>query len=178
MKNLLFLFTLLFVSCFGGERPNKVRAMKVLEYNVEIDAPSDIVYNVMIDKDHFKEWVAVFGPDSFYEGSWEKGRKIIYKSPDESGNIQGMISSIKENIPNKEIFVQPIGIVQDGVEVYSGDKTKDLDKSFENYLFIDNGDGTSVLKIEVAVYEELEDYFNDTWPKSLMVIKRISESSK
>ena len=178
MKNLLFLFTLLFVSCFGGERPNKVRAMKVLEYNVEIDAPSDIVYNVMIDKDHFKEWVAVFGPNSFYEGSWEKGRKIIYKSPDENGNIQGMISSIKKNIPNKEIYVQPIGIVENGVEIFSGDKTKDLDKSFENYLFTDNGNGTSELRIRIAVYEELEDYFNDTWPKALKVVKRISETSK
>jgi len=175
MKNPLIFLVLLLFGCSNGERPNKVRKMKVLEYSINIEAPSSTVYNTMIDKNHFKEWVAVFSPNSYFEGSWEKGRKIIYKSPDQNGQIQGMISRITKNIPNKEIYIQPIGIVENGVEIFSGDKTKDLGKSFENYLFVDKGNSISELNVRVAVYEELEEYFNKTWPKAIRVVKTISE---
>lgn len=178
MKKILFIAVLFLFSCSNGERPNQVRKLKTLGYTVKIEASSEIVYNVMIDKDHFKNWVAVFGSNSYYEGSWEKGRKIIYKSRDENGNIQGMISSITENIPYKEIYVQPIGILENGIEIFSGDQVKDLNKSFENYLFLDNGNGTSELKVIVSVYEELEDYFNKTWPQAMKAIKEIAENAR
>jgi len=175
MKNILLLFALILTACSNGERPNKIRKMETVGYSVNINASPETVYNTMIDKEGFKKWVAVFGANAFYEGSWEKGRKMIYKSPDEKGQMQGMISTIKENIPYKEIYIQPIGILENGMEIYSGEKVKDLNKSFENYLFIDNGDGTMTLKVNVAIYEELKDYFNTTWPKALKVIKEISE---
>jgi hypothetical protein len=148
--------------------------MKHLQFNIEINATAEKIYSFMIDEDGFEEWVAVFSPGSYFEGSWEKDGKISYLSPDENGDIQGMISVIQKNIPNKELFIKPIGVIQNGQEILEGDMVEGLDEAYENYLFQQN-DNATLLTIKVAVYEELVDYFNDMWPKALKKIKEICE---
>ena len=148
--------------------------MKKLEFRIEISSPVERVYSTMIDRDHFKEWVSIFSPNSSFEGSWNKGEKIVYMAPDENGALQGMISTIKENIPYKQIYIQPYGIVENGVEIIEGDMVEGLDQSFDKYLF-NQKDKVTELKVEVAVYEELEDYFNETWPQALEKLKSICE---
>jgi len=123
----------------------------------------------MIDVNHFREWVSVFSPNSYFEGSWNKGEKIVYLSPDENGAIQGMISTIQENIPCKQIYIQPCGLVMNGIEVLEGEQVQGLEQTYEKYMSNQKGNVTE-LRIEVAVYNELEDYFNKTWPEALEML--------
>ena len=46
----------------------------------------------MIDENYFKEWISAFGSNFYFEGSWNKGEKIVYLSPDENGVLQGVIT--------------------------------------------------------------------------------------
>ena len=126
--------------------------MITLEYKIVINATVESVFATTIDKKHFSEWTAVFAPNSYFEGSWEKGNTLYYKCPDENGEIQGMINTIKNHIPNREIFIQPIGIIENGVEIMSGEKVKDLDLTYEIYRFTKLGNRTEV-KIIVSALE-------------------------
>lgn len=148
--------------------------MKILEYKVNINSQIKTVYATTIDKKHFSEWTAIFAPHSYFEGSWEKGGILKYQCPDEEERIQGMINRIKQNIPNEEIFIQPIGIIENGVEIMSGEKVKNLDKTYEIYRFTKIGPKTEV-KIIVSALDKHEQYFNETWPKALEKLKAICE---
>lgn len=148
--------------------------MRILEFSIKINAPVDHVYQTMVDKNHFKQWISAFGAEFSFKGSWGKGEKIIYLAPDENGVMHGMISHIKENIPNEQIFVQPCGILENGQEILEGEKVHGLNQSYEKYTFDQQGDITTVT-VETAVYEDLEDYFTETWPQALDKLKAICE---
>ncbi len=79
-----------------------------LKFDIEINAPVDKVYHNMIDEEPYKEWTKVFNKDSHYKGSWEKGSKIIFIGCGENGEMGGMVSMIKENIPGKFISIEHI----------------------------------------------------------------------
>jgi len=148
--------------------------MKILQFRMDINAPVEKVYSTMIDEASFIEWISVFSPNFSYKGSWEKGKTITYISPDKNGSLNGMISRIEENIPNELIHIQPIGILEDGVEYLEGEKVEGLEEFYEKYTF-SSKDGATEVMIETAVYEELEDYFGEMWPRALEKLKAICE---
>ena len=55
--------------------------MKKLKFKVTINAPSHKVYDVMLGinkKSTYEAWTALFNPTSTFEGSWNKGNKILF----------------------------------------------------------------------------------------------------
>lgn len=150
--------------------------MKVLEFKIDINTTVENVYNSMIDDTKFIEWISVFSPNFSFKGSWNKGETITYISPDKNGSINGMISRIENNIPNQLIHIQPIGILEDGVEYLRGEKVEGLDQFYEKYTFGSNENST-IVTIETSVYEDLEDYFSVMWPRALDKLKEICERS-
>lgn len=87
-----------------------------------------------------------------------------------------MVCIIKENIPDKELYIQPCGMFQKGKEVLEGELVQGLNQTFEKYSFHQK-DGYTEVVIEAAMYEDLEDFFKETWPQALELIKTISESN-
>ena len=77
-----------------------------LKFDVNINAPIETVYSKMISKDSYSQWTAEFNPTSSFKGSWDKGSKILFVGCDAEGNEEGMVSRIKENIPNKFISIK------------------------------------------------------------------------
>ena len=60
--------------------------MQKLQFTVSIDAPVTRVYDVMLginSKSTYEQWTALFNPTSTYEGSWDKGNKILFIGVDE-----------------------------------------------------------------------------------------------
>lgn len=147
--------------------------MKKLFFKIEIPAKREAVYKAVTEANNANEWIKVFAPNSHFEGSWEQGEKLIAIDPDSQGNHQGMISLIKENIPNERIFVQPMGIVENGQPIFEGEKVKGLDEFYEIYNFNAKENGTE-LAIETVVFDDLEDYFLKTWPLALEKIKSLA----
>ena len=69
MRLFCLLFLVPFVSIAQPE-------MKTLSYSIEIEAPIEKVYSVVIDKEHFKTWTSLFGAESTFDGQWEKDETI------------------------------------------------------------------------------------------------------
>ncbi len=146
-----------------------------LKFDVEINAPVDVVYSSMISKDSYSQWTAEFDPSSSYEGSWDKGSKILFIGSDDKGNEGGMVSQIKENIPNKFISIKHLGMLKDGEEITTGEEVEKWAGGLENYYFYPNGDKTRV-EVIVDSYPEFDEFFFAAWPKALNKLKEISEN--
>ena len=55
--------------------------MNKLQFKVSINAAVTKVYDFMLgmnSKSTYEQWTSLFNPTSSYEGSWEKGSKILF----------------------------------------------------------------------------------------------------
>lgn len=106
-----------------------------LHFEVSIDASAEKVYATMLDEKKYSAWTAEFNSTSHFKGSWEKGAKILFLGDDQKGNIGGMVSRIKENIANKFVSIEHLGVIHNGKEITSGPEVSAWAGALENYTF-------------------------------------------
>lgn len=148
--------------------------MESLHFEITINAKAEKVYSTLIDQKHYTEWTSVFNPTSHYIGSWEKGSKILFLGTDQDGNMGGMASRIKENIPNKFVSIEHLGIIKNGEEITAGDDVESWAGALENYSFMQKND-TTIFAVDADSNQEFKAYFYETWPKALNKLKEICE---
>lgn len=151
--------------------------MKKLQYKISIHAPVTKVYDHMLGiskKTTHEQWTALFNPTSSYEGTWDKGNKMLFVGVDENGEKGGMVSRILENMPNKFVSVQHYGMVKAGKEITEGPEVEQWANGLENYTFTENNNTTS-LTVDLDTAEDFVGYMNETYPKALDKLKEICE---
>ena len=149
--------------------------MKKIQFKTEINAPKEKVWDTMLNDATYRQWTKSFDPNSYYEGSWQKGSKIKFLGPAENGKTSGMFSEIAENIPYEFVSIKHLGIIKDGVEDTTSEEAKSWSPAFENYTFKDNGGKTELL-IEMDADEKYSGMFNEMWPKALKRLKELCEN--
>jgi len=145
-----------------------------LRFDIYINASTEKVYQTMLGEDTYKDWTAAFHPTSSYKGSWDKGSKIYFVAEEEGSQPGGMIAIIKENIPNKFVSIQHIGVFGGGKELYSGPEVDSWKDGLENYTFQGSQDGTMLI-VQTDTNEEHKNYFEGAWPLALEKLKEICE---
>ncbi len=151
--------------------------MENLHYSITINAPVNKVYDAMLgisNKSIYEEWTALFNPTSTYEGSWDKGSKILFVGIDEEGERGGMVSEIAENIPYKFVSIRHYGLLKAGKEITEGPDVEKWANGFENYSFEENN-GLTLVNVELETIVDFVDYMNQTYPKALLKLKEIVE---
>jgi len=151
--------------------------MKKLQFKININAPVNKVYDTMLginNKSTYEQWTALFSPSSTYEGSWDKGSKILFIGINEKGEKGGMVSEIAENIPNQFVSIYHKGILMGNKEITEGPEVEKWAGGFENYTFESNNETTAVT-VDVDATGDFIDYMNQTYPKALDKLKEICE---
>jgi hypothetical protein len=151
--------------------------MKKLQFTISIKAPVSRIYDLMLginSKSTYEQWTSLFNPTSTYEGSWNKGNKILFIGVDENGEKGGMVSRIAENIPNRFVSIQHYGLLKADMEITEGPEVEKWANGFENYSFEENN-GTTTVTVELDTNEDFLDYMNQTYPKALDKLKELCE---
>jgi hypothetical protein len=151
--------------------------MKKLQFKVSINAPVSKVYAFMLgigNKSTYEQWAAEFNPTSTYEGSWDKGSKILFVGVDENGEKGGMVSKIVENILHQFVSIQHYGLLKGDQETTEGPEVEKWANALENYTFEENN-GTTTVTVDLETVEDFEDYMNENYPKALDKLKAICE---
>lgn len=151
--------------------------MKKLQFKVNINAPVTRIYDFMLginNKSTYEQWTSMFNPTSSYEGSWDKGSKILFIGVDEKGEKGGMVSRIAENIPNQFVSIQHYGLLSADKEITEGPEVEKWANGFENYTFEENN-GTATVTVDLNIIEDFLAYMNQTYPKALDKLKEICE---
>lgn len=148
--------------------------MEKIHFSINIHAPKEKVWDVMLDEESYKKWTDVFMAGSYYEGDWSEGSKILFLAPDESGKMGGMVSRIKENRKYEYVSIEHLGMVQNGIEDTSSDDVKKWAGALENYTFKENNGTTEVL-VDLDSNEEYKEMFEEMWQKALLKLKKLAE---
>lgn len=152
-------------------------ASRRLHFEISIQAPAALVYQTMLADATYRQWTEPFCPHSFFEGSWEKGSKILFVGLDKDGKRGGMVSRIKENIPNEFLSIEHLGVLDGENEITSGPAVESWAGALENYTFTEN-EGTTLVAVDLDSNEEFEAFFSETWPKALARLKELCEERR
>ncbi len=151
--------------------------MEKLQFKVNINAPVADVYDFMLgitSKSTYEQWTSLFNPTSSYEGSWDKGSKILFIGVDEKGEKGGMVSRIVENRPNQFVSIQHYGLLQGDKEITEGPDIEKWANGYENYSF-EESNGTTTVIVDLDTTEDFVDYMNEKYPPALDKLKEICE---
>ncbi len=151
--------------------------MKKIQYTIQISAPASKVYDVMLgitSKSTYERWTAAFNPTSTYEGSWDKGSKMLFVGTDEKGEKGGMVSEIADINPNRFVSIRHYGLVQGNAEITDGPEVEKWANGFENYTFVENN-GSTMVTVDLDTTDDFVDFMNETYPKALDTLKEICE---
>lgn len=149
--------------------------METLYFEIEIKAPVQKVAEVMLGEKTYNQWTAEFNPTSRFRGSWEKGSKILFIGIDKNDQEEGMVSRIKEHLPNKFVSIEHLGMLHQGEEVTSGPSVEPWKGALENYWFAETKAGTKV-SVTTDTSEAYKDYFAEAWPRALKKLKQLCEA--
>lgn len=143
-------------------------------YEVLINAPVSEVYLKMLDDRHYREWTKPFNAGSYFKGNWEKGSKILFIGCDETGKEGGMVSRIADNVRDKYVSIEHLGMYHDGKEIMEGPEVEAWRGARESYAFIPENKGTRLV-IYLDITEQHAGYFNEMFPSALQSLKDICE---
>ncbi len=151
--------------------------MEKIHFETTIHAPVEKVWDMLISDATYREWTAEFNPSgSWYEGSWEKGSKIKFFGPNSITGIPGgMTCEIAEYRPYEFISIKNLGLISDGVEIFSGPSVDAWIPGYENYTFTRIDENTTKLDIEMDTANESKEIFSELWPKALEKLKSMCE---
>ena len=139
--------------------------MKTLKFVVKIQAPAAKVWEVLWNDDTYRKWTTVFHEGSHAVSDWKEGSKILFLGP----NGDGMFSIIEKKTDNMLMVFKHLGELKNGIETAS-----DWGEARERYDLTEES-GATELTVTLDSVEEFQDYFSDTFPKALDIIKQISE---
>jgi len=146
--------------------------MKKLNFSIPINAAREKVWNVLWDDATYRKWTSVFDEGSYAVSDWEEGSKVLFLSS--SGD--GMYSSIERKIPYELMAIKHNGMVKEGKELPVDEKTKDWAGAMETYTLTEEN-GSTKLSVEIDITEDMQPYFNDTFPKALDKVKSLAEEA-
>ena len=143
--------------------------MTTLNFSITINAPKERVWEMLWNDASYRKWTAVFSEGisegSYAESDWNEGSKIKFLS----ANGDGMFSIIKKKVPNEQMIFEHQGEIKNGVETISNWAGS------EEAYYLKETNGVTELKVELDSTDDFKEYFSDTFPKALAVLKEISE---
>lgn len=142
-----------------------------MHFEIEIEAPVEQVFRLMLSDDSYREWTHPFSPGSHFLGTWEKGSKIMFLA---DNSADGMVSMIADRVDNQYISISHIGIQINGEIITSGPEIETFAGVTENYTFEDLGNKTRVI-VDLESGGKYRDHFLEIWPKALQILKEICE---
>ena len=148
----------------------KLRTMKNLTFEIEINAPADKVWNAMWEEENYKKWTAAFCEGSYAKSSWKQGERIHFLDP----NGNGMFSEISTLVPNEKMYFTHLGNIKEFEEQPLDEATKAWSGAQENYEIIKVGSLSKVL-VTLDIVDEYANFFLESFPKGLNTIKEIAE---
>jgi uncharacterized protein YndB with AHSA1/START domain len=147
--------------------------MKKLEFNINIAASRQQVWETMLGPETYKQWVNASWPGATYEGKWGKGENIKFGMDGQGGTLATPV----EFRPYEFILAKHIAVIlNDGSEDRNSDIAKTWIGTTESYSFTEKN-GTTTLTVEMLISPEWEKMAADGWPNALAALKEICENS-
>ena len=141
--------------------------MKEMEFQVEINALREKVWDTLWRDETFREWAGIIDPGTHLVGELKEGNEVQYIS----GNGYGVTSFVERLIENEFLLLRHSADTQDNGEQ---EREKEWTGGTESYSLADK-DGVTTLTTRFDVPAELVEYFSVHYPKALERVKELAE---
>jgi uncharacterized protein YndB with AHSA1/START domain len=146
--------------------------MKDLQFSIGIAGPVARVWDCMLDPLAYRDWTRAFAEGSCYEGIWAAGRRLRFL--DAQGF--GMEAIVDECVLHERLALRLVGEIKDGQPLAGSRLLRE--PAHERYVFIAVPGGGTHLVIELQSWDDgLIAFLQDTWPKALLRLKALAEST-
>lgn len=139
--------------------------MKFLEFEIQINATPEKVWETLFTQDSYKKWASAMNEGTYFEGNWEVGSIMKFLDPQNNG----MYNLVTENIRFKVLGMKHLGWILKG-EL----SPQNWEDSTLNYILEPSENGT-LLKGIVNSLDEFVEFFNSKYPQNFEHIKRLAE---
>jgi PhnB protein len=147
--------------------------VKTIKKSIDINAPKQQVWDVLVKDEYTRDWYSVFSPGSHVETDWKEGGKAVFSDHSNCG----MVAKIIANKPNEELAFEYTGFLKDGEEDYESEGAKALKGGKEIYL-LRGENGSTHLEIASDMGDEWYDSMSLAWDKALQKLKQLAEGKK
>lgn len=144
--------------------------MKQIKKSIEIKSTPKNIWEVLFIDKNYRQWASEFSKDSYAVTDWQKGSKVIFTDPSQSG----LIGTITGNKPYQFLGIEYDGQLLDGKEDYDSAIAKNIKGGIETYTLTERGD-TTELSIVCDMDETYFETMSQAWDKALKKIKDIAE---
>jgi len=146
---------------------------QTIKKSIDISAPKEKVWDVMLSDKFTRIWYAEFSEGSHAETDWKIGSNALFKDISESG----LVGKVIVNKPYEVISVEYKGIVLAGIEDYKSEGANNVKRGLETYRLKEK-EGVTHLSIECDMSEEYFDSMSSDWEKALKKVKELSEQNE
>jgi uncharacterized protein YndB with AHSA1/START domain len=143
--------------------------MTELKFSIEINASKQRVWETMWQDETFRQWASIIDPGTYMVGELEEGGEIQFISAE---NGYGVTSLVEKLRPSEFLQLRHDADTQ---EVGRKEREKQWTGGKESYS-LEEKDGITTLTVAFDVPQELEEYFQTTYPKALEKVKEFAES--
>lgn len=142
--------------------------MKELQFQVEIHASKEKVWNTLWQDETFRQWAGIIDPGTYMAGELKEGSEVQFIS---SENGYGVTSLVEKLTANEFLLLRHHADTQDDGKQ---EREKEWTGGEESYSLADK-DGITILTAAFDVPPELEEYFKLNYPKALAQVKILAE---
>ncbi|MEO6277995.1 SRPBCC domain-containing protein [Roseateles sp.] len=142
-----------------------------LEFSIAIAAPVARVWDCMFDATAYRDWTRAFAEGSYFEGSWEAGRRLRFLDP----KGFGMEAIVDERRLHEMLSLRLVGEIRDGRPL--ADSRLHAEPAHERYVFSATPTGGTHLVVHLQSWDDgFTDFLQTTWPQALQRLKALAES--
>lgn len=145
--------------------------MKTIKKEIEITAPREKVWAVLLEDTYNQDWYSLFSEGTTAQTDWIEGHKITFT--DKTGN--GIFGKIARKKPYEKLSFVYDGFVINGSEDIESPMAKEYKGSEETYRLSDQN-GNTLLSISCDMDDEMFDEMDRKWETALQRISELSHA--
>jgi uncharacterized protein YndB with AHSA1/START domain len=139
--------------------------MQTIEKTIEIDAPIEKVYEVLVNPQYTRAWGNAFSAGAYVESDWKPGSEVVWK--DKDGNV-GAKGLVVENEPMRRITVAFYDDVNEKPPAQPG--------QYKEVYSVQTSRHQSRLEIVASGLPDSDVVIHSPlWDKALLMIKELAE---
>ena len=145
--------------------------MKTIKKSIEITAPKESVWAVLMEDSYNRDWMSHFSPGSHPETDWIVGHKVVYKDDSDFG----IVGEIEEKRPYEYLSIVYSHMIMNGVEDTESAESKSVKGNHETYTLTERN-GNTVLEITSDMDDKYYDEMSLAWESALQRISELSHA--
>jgi len=145
--------------------------MKTIKKSIEITAPKEQVWAVILEDSYSRDWMSHFCVGTHAVTDWIVGHKVVF----ENGTGSGISGKIKEKRPYEFLSIVYDGMIVNGKDDFDSEESKAMKGAVETYELSDHN-GNTFLSISSDIGDEYFDEMSNSWDAALQRISELSHA--